>query len=100
MQVHMHHASIYLFRAVCYPKSIKFTTTATKYGCKHEKDTVKQYIENMQGDHNEFSVTPVGLVVSTLKPMYGASPDSLIYRVYMLWCWSTGSQVFLLHAAY
>ena len=71
-----HAPSISLLRAVCYPESIIFITTATKYGCEHEKDAVKQYIKNMQGDHNEFSVTPAGSVVSTLKPMYVASPDS------------------------
>ena len=71
-----HTPSISFLRAVCYPESVKFTTAATKYGCEHVKDAVKQYIEYMQGDHNEFSVTPAGLVVSTLKPMYGASPNS------------------------
>jgi len=34
-----------------------------------------QYREKMQAEHNEFSVTPV---VSKLKPMFGASPDSFM----------------------
>jgi len=42
----------------------------------YEKDAVEQYTKKMQTEHKEFSVTPAGFLVSTLKPMFGASPDS------------------------
>ena len=81
-----HAPSLLLLCAVCYPATVKFTTKAYKYGCKHEKDAVKVYKERMQGRHNKLNITPAEFVVSTKKPIYigiyiyifGASPDSFL----------------------
>ena len=35
--------AISLVYAFCYPETVKFTTRATLYGCKHEDETVDKY---------------------------------------------------------
>ena len=63
--------AISLVCAICYPESVKFTSSATKYGCEHERKAIDAYKLKQQQDHQ-------GLVLYLTKSCLGASPDSFL----------------------
>lgn len=69
--------SLSLLRKVCYPDTQKFTSTATSYGCAHEKEAIEKYKTRMVG-HTDINVKSCGLFVDQETPYLGASPDALV----------------------
>ena len=69
--------AISLVRAICYPESVKFSSSATKYGCEHERKAIDAY-KIKQQNHQQLKVTPAGLVIYLNKSCFGASPDSFL----------------------
>ncbi|XP_077862804.1 uncharacterized protein LOC144344897, partial [Saccoglossus kowalevskii] len=67
-----------LIKSICYPDSVKFSTTATKWGCDHEKAAREDYSEFMSMSHEKFQVKDSGLVIDPEFPHVGASPDGII----------------------
>ncbi|KAL3861378.1 hypothetical protein ACJMK2_007414 [Sinanodonta woodiana] len=63
--------------AICYPETVKLNTKATRFGCDHEKEARKQYIDIMRKEHENFFVKENGLVLNNKYPHLGASPDGL-----------------------
>ncbi|XP_069139431.1 uncharacterized protein [Argopecten irradians] len=66
-----------LVKSICYPDVYRFTSQATKWGCKHEKDALEAYIQQMKDEHENFSVRESGFVISEKYPFIGASPDGI-----------------------
>ena len=56
---------------MCYSETNRFTSTATTYGCTHKKDAVEAYKLQQSCRHEEFSVTPCGLVLSPKNHFLG-----------------------------
>lgn len=69
--------SLSLLRKICYPQEYKFTSTATIYGCTHEKEAIEVYKSKMTG-HSGFIIKSCGFIVDEENPFLGASPDGLI----------------------
>ena len=67
-----------LILAICNPLSLKFTSKATEWGCKHEKSAREAYIQHMKVRHNDFSVSDSGLHINPRYPHLGATPDGII----------------------
>ena len=67
-----------LIKAICYPEAFCFTTAATKWGCKHEKQVREMYLAVNKLKHHDLSVTDSGLVINPEWPFIGASPDGFI----------------------
>ena len=67
-----------LVKSICYPMAYKFISTATQWGCKHEKTARDQYKAIMQENHNDISVHDSGLVINPKWPHLGASPDGIV----------------------
>ena len=79
MHTDPHKPSLSLLTSTCYPEACQFSSAATKYGCQHEKDAVEAYkLKLHSGTHDQPMVTPCGFVVSTHKPLFGASPDAFV----------------------
>ena len=57
---------------------IKFKSTATEYGCEHEKTAREQYKSELQGKHSSFKVSPCVFFVDKATQYIGASPDGLV----------------------
>ncbi|KAL3881744.1 hypothetical protein ACJMK2_028139 [Sinanodonta woodiana] len=62
-------------KAICYPETVKLNTKATRFGCDHEKEARKQYIDIMRKEHENFCFKENGLVLNKMYPHLGASPD-------------------------
>ena len=45
-----------LLNAICYPEAYRFTTTATQWGCKHEKLAREYYTKVLQEEHDDATV--------------------------------------------
>ena len=67
-----------LVRAICYPEACKFTTSATRWGCSHEKEAIAQYTESTSMSHVNFAVSDSGLVIRPGFAFLGATPDACI----------------------
>lgn len=65
--------AISLVSAICYPESVKFTSSATKYGCEHERKAIDAYKLKQQKGHQQLKVTPAGFVLYLTKSCFGAS---------------------------
>ena len=70
--------SLSLIKSICYPHSVKFSTSATKWGCEHEKTALQEYEKFMIKTHDNFKVTAAGLVLHTSWPFLGASLDGFV----------------------
>ena len=66
-----------LIMGVCHPSN-HFKTTATTYGCHHERDALYQYERTAQRHHSQFSVATSGFFLSHEHPYFGASPDGMV----------------------
>ena len=67
-----------LIKSICYPEAFCFTTAATKWGCKHEKQARQMYLAANKLKHDDLSVAESGLVINPQWPFIGASPDGII----------------------
>lgn len=67
-----------LIKGICHPWSYKFESSATAWGCDHEKTARDAYIVEVSSNHTEFSVSSSGLVIHTSYPYMAASPDGII----------------------
>ena len=67
-----------LIKAICYPEAYRFVSSATAWGCSHEKSARDMYIETMKDRHSSFAVTESGLVLNCQWPYLGASPDGVV----------------------
>ena len=65
-------------RSICYPKAFRFSTVATRWGCKHEADARTEYAASRKLSHQNLSVVDSGLVVPTSHPYLGVSPDGSV----------------------
>ena len=70
--------SVSLIKAICYPEAFKFTSQATRWGCKHEDTARKEYISRQKAKHYNLEVKESGLFLSCKYPHIGASPDGLV----------------------
>ncbi len=70
--------SLSLVIALCYPEITKFKSSATKWGCKHEKIAISKYLTINMKKHHNFEVKECGLFINTSMPYIGASPDGLV----------------------
>ncbi|XP_072047343.1 uncharacterized protein [Amphiura filiformis] len=70
-----------LVRQIVYPDLYRFSSTATQWGCTHEKTARDKYEEYMttEEDHTNFYVSDSGLVIDTVNPHIGASPDGYVH---------------------
>lgn len=71
-------SNISLVRALCYPRKNTFKSSATQWGCDHEKEALKKYCSIMEGAHERFTLIQCGLFIHPLKPFLAASPDALV----------------------
>jgi len=67
-----------LIKQICYPYLNKLSTPATVWDCEHEAIARMAYIEVMKPMHTNFEYRDSGLVVSTVYPYIGASPDGVV----------------------
>lgn len=70
--------SISLVLSICHPELSKFSTTATLWGCNHEKVARTTYSSMYSSIHKEFSVRENGFFINKHYPFMGASPDGLV----------------------
>ncbi|XP_028403990.1 uncharacterized protein LOC114526592 [Dendronephthya gigantea] len=75
-----------LVKSICYPESYKFSTAATRHGCKHEAKAIEEYTNIMCNLHDDFSVSESGLWLNEKWPYMGATPDGIV----MCSCHGTG----------
>lgn len=66
-----------LIKAICYPNIFRFSTAATKHGCKHEDSAIKEYEKEMKKAHENFVVTKCGTIINQEFPFLHATPDFL-----------------------
>jgi len=50
-----HQPSLSLLKSICYTEIHKFSTKATIWGCKHERDALQAYKAHMLTSHEELS---------------------------------------------
>lgn len=67
-----------LIKQICYPQSFVFHSKWTDWGCSHEKLARNRYEHAMKTDHEDFSVSESGLVISSEWPFIGATPDGKV----------------------
>ncbi|KAJ4929263.1 hypothetical protein JOQ06_004874, partial [Pogonophryne albipinna] len=78
LQTSLAQPSKSLIKSICYPEAHKFSTDATRYGCKYEATARKQY-EGVQSLHHQgFSCKDSGLWLNPQWPYMGASPDGCV----------------------
>ena len=70
--------SLSLIMAICHPETLRFSTSATKWGCQHEKTALEEYKLSNSDWHENFRVSDSGLFISVEYPFIGASPDGLV----------------------
>lgn len=71
--------SVNFVRYVCYPKQHKFQTEATRWGVHNEGTGLKTCFGMMKGQHSNYGMYRIGLIVLPYYPFVGASPDAMIY---------------------
>jgi hypothetical protein len=64
--------------AICHPETLRFSTSATKWGCQHEKAALEEYKQSNGDQHENLKVSESGLFISIEYPFIGASPDGLV----------------------
>ena len=66
-----------LVKAICYPDIFRFSTAATRYGCKHEDIAIAEYEKTMRKTHANFVVTKCGTIINKKYQFLHATPDFL-----------------------
>ena len=67
-----------LIKSIRYPELLKFTNTATCWGCDHEKQVKDFYFNLMKQNHTNFTVCDSGFNILQSKPFIGAPPDGMV----------------------
>ncbi|XP_038045309.1 uncharacterized protein LOC119719909 [Patiria miniata] len=67
-----------LIKCICYPDILKFSSQATRWGCCHEKEAIEIYTAQMMQTHENIKVEKSGLVLNTMYPFFGSSPDGIV----------------------
>ena len=67
-----------LIKSICYPDKQRFTSAACSYGCKHEDAARNEYMYEMKKKHLGFKISELGLVLHSLYPFLGATPDGSV----------------------
>ena len=67
-----------LIMSCCYPEMVRFKTSATSWGCKHENEARQKYALMSSSSHDHLSVHECGFFIHPDYPFVGASPDGLI----------------------
>ena len=57
-----HQPSMSLLKSICYPKSHRFSTKVTIWGCEHEKDALQAYKTQIMECHSGLNVTTCGFL--------------------------------------
>ena len=70
--------SISLTMAICHPEMAKFKSSATSWGCEHEKTAISQYLRKNLRKHHKFEVKECGFFINISHPFVGASPDGVV----------------------
>lgn len=70
--------SISLIMSICHPEMNKFRTASVRWGCEHEEDARRKYLQTMSLSHRDFKVDDSGFFICVDHPFIGASPDSLV----------------------
>lgn len=73
----LENPSMSLIKRICYPEDCKFSSSATRYGCNHEKDALEAYALKAMTEHSNFQREETGLHLHAEKPFFGASPDAI-----------------------
>lgn len=63
---------------ICYPEKSKFTSNAVEYGKKWEESARKEFIAQMESEHNNFTFLKTGLIISKVCNFFGVSPDGIV----------------------
>ena len=75
-----------LVSAICYPEAYKFTTSATRWDCSHEKEAIAQYTESVVTGHVNFIISDSGLGIRPDFAFLGDTLDACIKCS----CWGAG----------
>jgi hypothetical protein len=67
-----------LIIACCYPESSSFKTSATIWGCQHEREARQKYSLMLSQSHHNFTSSDSGFFIHPDHPYLGASPDALV----------------------
>ena len=73
-----------LVKSICYPHVFKLSTAATEYGCKHEKEAILEFENNMKVLHKNFRTIKCGMFINKEYPWLDATPD------FLSWCQCCG----------
>ncbi len=68
--------SLSLIMSICHADTVRLRTTATSWGCQHEKEALKLYSETSY--HDQLQLSQSGVVISATHPYLGASPDGTV----------------------
>ena len=66
-----------LIKTICYPDIFKFSSAATRRGCKHEPLAIKKYENEMKLKQNNFQVKQCGTFINKEYPFLHSTPDFL-----------------------
>ena len=66
-----------LIKTICYPNVFKFSTAATRHGCKHGPLAIKEYEKQMKSEHENFQVKNCGTFINKEYPFLHATPNFL-----------------------
>ena len=67
-----------LVKSICYPEAHKFSTAATRWGCKHEGRAREAYQREISRFHESLTISDSGLNIDPRWPYLGASPDGIV----------------------
>lgn len=70
--------SLSLIMTCCYPESSYFKTSATVWGCEHEKVARQKYSFLSSQSHQNFTISDGGFFIHPDDPYIGASPDAVV----------------------
>ena len=67
-----------LIKTVCYPESYKFSSSATVWGCQHEKYARDIFVDKLKDKHENVKLDEVGFFINPNVPFIGASPNGMV----------------------
>jgi hypothetical protein len=67
-----------LITTVCYPESYTFSSSATVWGCQHEKHARDIFVDKLKDKHENVKLDEVGFFINPNVPFIGASPDGMV----------------------
>ena len=67
-----------LVTSICFPEAHKFSTAATRWGCKHEGRAREAYQREISRFHESLTISDSGLNIDPRWPYLRASPDGIV----------------------